>query len=91
MKIKTWIEPAAYEADVEIGIEDITNALAEDGDTPEAAFRAINRCAAVLKGVTSAIIADMNKNQRSVICDFLTAQAARYQQPADTGKPEGGE
>ena len=78
MKVTTWIHPEPVEVDVEVSIEDITLALQEAPDTPRAAYAMLNRAARSMKATTDEIIAAMEPNQREVVANFLTEQAARF-------------
>lgn len=78
MKIKTWIEPDSYEAEVEVGLEDIRNALKESPETSNEAFFLLNRCGLCMKSVSNKIIDGMTDMQRMVIKEFLIEQSTRY-------------
>lgn len=78
MKVTTIVDIEPQEVEVVISVEDITAALAEVEDTPFAAFTLLNRCAQAMKAITDETVAAMRQEQRKVVDNFLTEQAARF-------------
>jgi uncharacterized protein YlzI (FlbEa/FlbD family) len=78
MKITTWanIDPI----EVEVTLEDIRASLHESPDTTLDAVRLINRCYVVLESIDPQIIGGMSSEQRQIISEFFTEQAAKYRE-----------
>ena len=77
MRIKKWID-IEQEIDVDISVEDITVALAEDPDTTTRIMNGLNQAAEFMKGISDEMIGEMRVAQRIIIGQFLEKQADRY-------------
>ena len=80
MKLTTWANIDPIEVEVEVTAEDIRASLYESPDTTTDAVRLINRCYVVLESIDSQIIGGMSSEQRQVISQFFTEQAAKYRE-----------
>lgn len=80
MKITTWANIDPIEVEVDVTLEDIRASLHESPESCTEAIKLINRCYVVLKSIDPQIIGGMSSEQRQVISDFFTEQAAKYKE-----------
>lgn len=83
MRVTTFIEPPAYEARVEVPIEDIVTALLDSeqcfGGEPRI-FSLLNNMAKLFKHLEEPHIKNLTDPQREMIVRFLEEQLARFKE-----------
>lgn len=84
-KISKWVE-FSTEVEIDIGEEDIIEALACSGDTPKFVINGMNMLARFTRSITDEIIDQLTQEQRKLIGDWLSMQADRYKTQSNAQK-----
>ncbi len=83
MKVQKWVE-FETEVDIEIDIEDIARAVAENRDKVKPAmFTAINSFFNFMEQMPDDVIAECNEKQIELITGFFDKQSARFKVASD--------
>lgn len=77
MKITTLVQ-RDDEIEVDVSVEDITNALCAATDRPFAVSMGLNNIAQFMRAIPDSIIAEMKDGHRQKVREFLIAQTARF-------------
>jgi hypothetical protein len=75
MKVATTVQ--YVDVEVDISLEDIVCAIAEEPDGPMV-LRGIGNCHRFMKAIPDSVIADMNPKQRETIHTAMLEQVQRY-------------
>lgn len=78
MKITQWVEWAG-DVEIDVSMEDITNALSGATDKPFAVSMGMNNAACFMRAIPDSIIAEMKEPHRKTIREFLLKQSERFQ------------
>ena len=66
------------EVDIELSVEEITQAIYEEPDCTKGIFYGLNNVAVFLKAIPDEEISKLSIGQRKCIKDFLTCQVDRF-------------
>lgn len=81
MKITKWVDFPSQEIEIDIGSEDVIEALLDVGDDmlkAEAVYRAVNNLANVFRKLPDEAIALLTAPARGTIGNFLAEQEKRF-------------
>jgi hypothetical protein len=84
MKVKKWVE---FEKEIDVGMEDILAAIAEDPDSRRSCLRGVNNFYMFMQAVSAEVIATMTDFERVTISKFLRDQAERFENVVGSGTP----
>lgn len=78
MKIIKHVDIGEVEVEIEIGAEDIADAIAEDPSKVNTAKLGISNAHRFLKAIPDSVIAEMTPEARATIANALTEQVKRF-------------
>lgn len=85
MRIEKQVE-CLVDVEVDVSLEDITDAIAECVDTERSVLRGVTNCHRFLQAIPDEIIAGLNDHQRETVFNAMTVQVNRFAPKAEGGK-----